>query len=120
MGGAAWREMGVVWADDTVRGGADLVRADLVEGFGLWLLVLIGFAAGARFGVPEVFAAGCFWGVAGSVAREVALPAIARRRSAVDRRRSNIYCTPMGLTALSRGLEISEMAGAGSFGWEPG
>jgi len=49
------------------------------------------------------------------VAREVALPEIATKSSAVARRRSSIYCTPVGRTALFGWVEVSEMTGAGSF-----
>jgi hypothetical protein len=104
---------------------AVLVDAPLEEGFGLRPLVLVlkGFAIGARLGSPVGFGAsfvgGCFFD-ASVVASEVALPEIARKSSAVEMRWSDIYCTPKGFAALPGWVEVSEMTGAGSFGWGPG
>jgi hypothetical protein len=111
----------VVWVvDDADLGSVDLVATDFVdavleERFGLrpFVLVLNGLAMGARLIDASV-------DVSGEVASEVALPEIARRSNAVARRRSCIYCTPMGRTALFGWVEDSEMTGAGSFGWGPG
>jgi hypothetical protein len=89
----------------------DLVATDFVdevleERFGLraFALVLKGLAMGARL-----------MDVSGEVASVVALPEIARRSNAVARRRSSIYCTPIGFAALLGWVEVSEMTGAGSF-----
>ena len=128
------------WVADADR--TDLVEVDRVddsfeevifeECFDLWpLVVLKGFAMGARLGSPvglaalfvEVFAgfaAGCFLVAAVSIAYDVRPAVTARKRSAAARRRNNIYCTPMGFAALFGWLEVSEMTGAGSFGWGPG
>jgi hypothetical protein len=93
---------------------ADFVDAVLEERFGLRPLVLVlkGLAMGARLMDVSVE-------VSVEVASEVALPEIARRSSAVARRWNSIYCTPVGL-ALFGWVEVSEMTGAGSFGWGPG
>ena len=123
---------GVVGAD---RVDVDLVDVDLVatDRFDatleedlrpLLVLVLKGFAMGARLIVPsdftKGFAGGRFLEVAIGVAREAALPEMARKRRAAVRRRSNIYCTSVGLATLSGLVEVTEMTGAGSFGWGPG
>ena len=94
---------------------ADFVEAVLEEGFGLRPLVLVlkGLAMGARLIDVSVE-------VSVEVASEDALPEIARRSSDVVRRRSSIYCTPVGRTALFGWVEVSEMIGAGSFCWGPG
>jgi hypothetical protein len=77
-------------------------------------------------GVVEDLGAGCF--VVGVVSRAGdAEPAEAASRRSVkvalnflvnfmEMRRSDIYCTPVGLAALAGGLEVSEMAAGGSFG----
>ena len=93
---------------------ADFVVVVLEEVFDLRPLVLVlkGFAVGARLmGVADF---------SGEVAREAMLPEIAIKRSAVARRWSSIYCTPVGLAALfgwveAWELEAWEMTGAGSF-----
>ena len=103
---------------------ANFVDEDLKE-FGLrpfFVLVLKGLATGARLGSPlvaEDFAGGCFL-EASDAARAKAPPKIARTRSTMARRFRCIYCTPAGLAALSGLVEVSEMTGAGSFGWGPG
>ena len=88
---------------------ADFVVVVLEEVFDLRPLVLVlkGFAVGARLmGVADF---------SGEVARETMLPEIAIKSSAVARRWSSIYCTPVGRTALFGWVEVSEMTGAGSF-----
>ena len=96
--------------------GVDFVVEGLEECFDLWpLVVLNGLAMGARLIVPSEFLAGFFFVVAVSIA-EVERPAEAMKRSsAMEVRRSNIYCTPMGLTTFS-GWAVAEMAGWESFG----
>lgn len=91
---------------------ADFVDAVLEEGLGLraFVLVLNGFAVGARFIVVAAV----------TVAYDVRPAETARRRSNIEKRRSSIYCTPVGRTALFGWVEVSEMTGAGSFGWGPG
>jgi hypothetical protein len=110
--------------------GVDLVATDRFDATleedlrPLLVLVLKGFAMGARLIVPsdftKGFAGGRFLEVAIGVAREAALPEMARKRRAAVRRRSNIYCTSVGLATLSGLAEVTEMTGAGSFGWGPG
>jgi hypothetical protein len=137
-GAGARRATAVVPAEMAGVVGADLVDVDLVgvdlvatDRFDATLeedlrplLVLKGFAMGARLIVPsdftKGFAGGCFLEVAIGVAREAALPEMARKRRAAVRRRSNIYCTSVGLATLSGLVEVTEMTGAGSFGWGPG
>jgi hypothetical protein len=88
---------------------ADFVEAVLEERFGLrpFVLVVKGLAMGARLiDVSDI---------SGEVAREVALAEIASRSSDVASRRSSIYCTPVGRTAVFGWVEVSEMTGAGSF-----
>ena len=96
--------------DDVGLVATDFVDAVLEEVLDLWPLVLVlkGLAMGARLIDVSVE-------VSVEVASEDALPEIARRSSGVARRRSSIYCTPVGLTALFGWVEVSEMTGAGSF-----
>jgi hypothetical protein len=115
---------------------ADFVEVNFVfvvleEEFG-WrrflAFALKGFAIGARRGSPfavvadlvECFAGGCFLEASIEEACVAAVHAIARKRSAAARRWNDIYCTPMGLAALSGLVEVSERTVAGSFGWGPG
>ena len=100
---------------DAELGRVDLVATGFVErilegGFCLrpFVLVLKGLAIGARFIDVSV-------DVSGEAASEITLPEIAMRSSVVARRRSSIYCTPVGRTALFGWVELSEMTGAGSF-----
>src|SRR6266851_2361102 len=91
-----------VGLDDVGVVATEFVDAVLEEAFDLWPLVLVlkGFAMGARL-------------ISVEVAREATLPEIATMSSAVARRRSSIYCTPRGRTALFGWVEVSEMTGAG-------
>jgi hypothetical protein len=86
----------------------------VVEGFDgcldLWLLVVLkGLATGARLMEPSALVAGLaeagagcfFFVVAVSKADVDRLAEVTKRSSAMEVRRSNIYCTPMGLSALS-------------------
>lgn len=102
----------------------DFDEEDFAECFDVWPFVLYGFAAGARFIVPsgfvEDFGVGCLFVVGVSDAYDAGPAETARRRSNVERRWSNIYFTPMGFSALSGWVEVSEMTGAGSFGSEAG
>jgi hypothetical protein len=97
-----------VGLDDVGLVATDFVDAVLEEVLDLWPLALVlkGFAIGARF-------------ISVEVASEATLPEIARKSSDVARRRSSIYCTPRGRTALFGWMEVSEMTGAGSFGCGP-
>jgi hypothetical protein len=117
---AGRRVAAVVWVvdvglDNVALGDTDLVDAILEESLDLrpFVLALKGLAIGARLIDVSV-------DISGEIAREGTLPEIARRSSAVARRWSSIYCTPVGRTALFGWVEVSEMTGAGSFGWEPG
>jgi hypothetical protein len=106
----------VVWiVVDAELDSVDLVATGFVEllleeDFGLrpFVLVLNGLAVGARLIDVSV-------DICGEVAREIVLPEITTRNSDVARRRSSIYCTPVGRTALLGWVELSEMTGAGSF-----
>jgi hypothetical protein len=110
--------------DDAVWG--DPVRDTVFEpGFGLrpfFALILNGLAIGARLTVPllvaTVFVRKGFL-VVGVVAGEAIPLDRESNTSDVARRRSCIYCTPVGLTALSGWLEVSDWAGTGSFSWGP-
>ena len=105
----------------------DRVEAVFDEGLGLRPLVffvLKGFATGARLMAPSAVAAdfgvGYFLVVGDVSVTGEAEPAVMVRKSrSWVRRRNNIYCTPRGL-ALFGWVEVSEMTGAGSFGWGPG
>lgn len=110
------RETAAAWAL-VVRVVGSEVDADLVafvtedfdfeECFEERDLVLKGFATGARLIEPSGFFAGVvelgffFLVAAVSAALDTRLQERARRRSAVMRRRSDIYCTPMGLVVWS-------------------
>ncbi len=93
----------VVWVVDAE---AEVEEEDLDECFAVWcFVVLYGFAGGARFIEPSDFAgfgAVCFFVVvAVSTACNTTPVERARRRSDLEMRRSNIYCTPMGFAAVS-------------------
>ena len=82
--------------------GTDFDDEDFDVCFDVWdFLVLYGLAGGAFFTVV-------------SVACDAGPAPMARSRSRLERRRSNIYCTPLGW------VEVAEMTGVGSFGWGPG
>ena len=112
----ARRETALVRAVVARVGKDDLEEMDFVEavleevleeGLGLRPLVLVlkGFAMGARLRVPSEFLAilgvECFLVAADSTAYEVRPAATARNRMKMDARRSNIYWTPRGFAPLS-------------------
>ena len=83
-----------------------------------FVLVLKGFATGARLILPSGFVedfAGGFFVEALSIAYEVRPAETARKTSRIERRRRSIYCTPVGRTALFGCAEVSEITGMGSF-----
>ena len=119
---AAWRETDVVARAEVegveAEGGSDLVATVLAAGFELELglrvffaLVLKGLATGARVGSDFEAGVDC-------IAAVERLTETVSRRSAVERRWNNIYCTPMGLLALS--CRVWETTDGASRDWRLG